>query len=315
MDPKGKARGAALTRAQFLRLCAATPAACLPTWREGAMAAEPMITRPIPSSGEALPVVGVGTYRTFDVGGNEAAREPLKDVLRALFDAGGSVIDSSPMYGSAESVAGDVLAGIGMRSRAFVATKVWVEGRRRGIAQMRESMRRLRTDTIDLMQVHNLVDWRTQLSTIRAWKEEGTIRYSGITHYTPGAFDRLAAVIEAEPVDFVQLPYSIVVRDAEDGLLSLAAEKGVAVIVNRPYEGGDLFRKVRNRPLPGWAAEFDCASWGQFFLKYLLGHPAVTCVIPGTGKVRHMLDNVAAGKGRLPEAKARARMAALVDDL
>lgn len=274
-----------------------------------------MITRPIPSSGEALPAVGIGTYRAFDVGDGEAARAPLADCLQALVAAGGSVIDSSPMYGTAESVTGDALADIGLREKAFVATKVWTDGRRRGIAQMRESMRRLRTGTIDLMQVHNLVDWRTQLATIRAWKEEGTVRYSGITHYTPGAFDRLASVIRSEPVDFVQLPCSIVVRDAEEALLPFAADKGVAVIVNRPYEGGGLMRRVRDRPLPGWASELDCTSWGQLFLKYLLGHPAVTCVIPGTGSPAHLRDNLAAGRGRLPDAIQRARMVALVEDL
>lgn len=315
MTRNKRGEGARMSRGRFLRLCAAAAAAGLAPRLDSAMAAEPMRARPIPSSGEALPVVGVGTYRTFDVGSSDAAQEPLREVLRLLFEAGGSVIDSSPMYGSAESVAGDVLAALGMREKAFIATKVWTEGRRQGIAQMRESMRRLRSGTIDLMQVHNLVDWRTQLATIRAWKEEGTVRYSGITHYTPGAFDRLAGVIESGPVDCVQLPYSIVVRDAEQRMLPLAADKGVAVIVNRPYEGGDLFRKTRGRPLPGWAAELDCASWGQFFLKYLLGHPAVTCVIPGTGKASHLLDNVAAGRGRLPDAALRARMVALVEEL
>ena len=307
--------GPGVTRGQFLRFCAAAGAAALVPRPHVAMAAEKMTTRPIPSSGEALPVVGVGTWRTFDVGDSEAAREPLKEVLRLLLEAGGAVIDSSPMYGRAEGVAGGALAALGLRDRAFIATKVWIEGRQRGIAQMRDSMRKLRSETIDLMQVHNLVDWRTQLSTIRAWKEQGTIRYSGITHYTPGAFDRLAGIIESEPVDFVQLPYSIVVREAEARMLPLAAERGVAVIVNRPYEGGDLFRKTRGRALPDWAAEIDCASWGQFFLKYLLGHPAVTCVIPGTGRVDHLLDNVAAGRGRLPDAAMRARMAALVAEL
>lgn len=302
---------APLTRIQFMKLCAA--AIALPWSR--AIAAEPMTMRPIPSTGEKLPVVGIGTYRTFDVGGNIAAREPLGEVLRLLFEAGGSVIDSSPMYGSAETVTGDVLEAIGMRANAFVATKVWTDGRQRGITQMRESLRRLRTDRIDLMQVHNLVDWRTQMATMRAWKDAGTFRYLGITHYTPGAFERLMDVMDREPLDFVQLPYSIVVREAEDRILSFAAEKGVGVIVNRPYEGGELFRKVRGRPVPDWAAAFDCASWGQFFLKYLLGHPAVTCVIPGTGKVTHLLDNVAAGRGRLPDAKERSRMVALVESL
>ncbi len=272
-------------------------------------------TRPIPSTGEALPVIGVGTYNTFDTGNVMTAREPLRQVLRDLFAAGGSMIDSSPMYGTAESVTGDVLADIGMRDKAFVATKVWIEGRDRGISQMRDSMKKLRVDVMDLMQVHNLVDWRTQLATVRAWKAEGLIRYDGITHYTPRAFRECERVIVAEKPQFVQIPYSIAVRDAEDRILDVCADSGAAVIVNRPVDGGNLFRAVRGKPLPDWAAEFDCTSWGQFFLKYLLGHPAVTVLIPGTADPAHMRDNIAAGGGRMPDAKARARMAALVDGL
>ncbi len=274
-----------------------------------------MRTRPIPSSGEALPVVGLGTYDVFNVGTFHAARAPLGEVLRILFDCGGTVVDSSPMYGRAEGVAGDLLAASDQTGPAFIATKVWTEGRARGIAQMRESLRLFHAETLALMQIHNLVDWRTQLATLRDWKAAGTIRYIGITHYTPSAFGQLQDVIEAERPDFVQLPYSIVVRDAERRLLDVAAANDVAVLVNRPLEGGGLFRKTRGRKLPGWAADFDCQSWGQFFLKYLLGHPAVTCVIPGTAKPGHMLDNVGAGQGRLPDARLRARMAALVDDL
>ena len=274
-----------------------------------------MLTRLIPSTGEAMPAIGVGTYDTFDTGPDKAAREPLRQVLRELFAAGGAMIDSSPMYGSAEEVTGDLLADIGMREAAFVATKVWIEGRERGIAQMRASMAKLRCEAIDLMQVHNLVDWRTQLATVRAWKAEGLIRHDGITHYTPRAFRELERAIAAEKPQFVQLPYSIAVRDAEDRILDVCADNGAAVIVNRPVDGGGLFRAVRGRALPDWAAEFDCASWGQFFLKYLLGHPAVTCLIPGTSDPAHARDNVAAGRGRLPDAGMRARMAALVDGL
>ncbi len=270
-----------------------------------------MTTRPIPKSGERLPVVGLGTWQTFDVGNGAEAREPLAEVLRLLFAHGGSVVDSSPMYGRAEGVVGDLLAGLGARDKAFIATKVWTQGRRGGIRQMERSMELFRTATIDLMQIHNLVDWRTHLKTLRAWKEEGRIRHIGITHYTPHAFGELMAVIEAEPVDFVQLPYSIAVREAEDRLLGLAAAKGVAVLVNRPYDGGDLFAQVRGRTLPPWAADFDCASWGQFFLKFILGHPAVTCVIPGTAKPRHIADNAAAGKGRVPDENQRRKMAEL----
>jgi len=304
-----------LNRVEFLKLCGAGLTAAAAGFPGTAWGRERMTTRTIPSSGEALPVVGVGTWQTFDVGDVAEERAPLAEVLRLLFEAGGTVIDSSPMYGRSEGVVGDLLRDAGSRDKAFLATKVWTEGRHQGIAQMEDSLRLFRTETIDLMQVHNLVDWRTQLSTVNAWKERGKVRYSGITHYTPGAFSRLEAVIKAEKIDFVQLPFSIGVREAEESLLPLCADKGVAVIVNRPYEGGGLFRKVRGKDLPGWAVEFDCESWGQFFLKYILGHPAVTCAIPGTARIRHLQDNVAAGSGRLPDAATRQRMVRLIEDL
>lgn len=303
-----------LTRGEFLcALLGGAAALVLPAPSRANPA--PMTTRPIPKSGEQLPVVGLGTWQTFDVGAAAGARDPLAEVLRLLFANGGRVVDSSPMYGRAEGVVGDLLAALGARDKAFIATKVWTRGRRSGIRQMERSMELLRAATIDLMQIHNLVDWRTHLKTLRAWKEAGRIRYLGVTHYTPHAFDELMAVIEAEPIDFIQFPYSIAVRDAEDRLLGLAAEKGVAVLVNRPYEGGDLFGAVRGRPLPSWAADFDCASWGQFFLKFILAHPAVSAVIPGTAKPRHILDNAAAGKGRMPDENERRKMAALWQSL
>ena len=299
------------TRRRLLQLSIA--AALIPWPAKGA--SRKMSTRPIPSSGEPLPMVGVGTYRTFDVGSSAPLRASVKEVLTRLFEAGGSVIDSSPMYGTAEAVAGDMLADLDMRDKAFIATKVWTEGRRQGLAQMHDSMAKLRTDKIDLMQIHNLVDWRTQLSSMRGLQAEGKFRYLGITHYTPGAFGQLMEVMEGEKLDFLQIPYSIMVREAEDRILSFAADKGVGIIVNRPFEGGGLFGKVRGRDLPAWAAEFDCGSWAQFFLKYLLGHPAVTCVIPGTGKIDHLVDNAGAGFGRMPDQKTRIRMASLVDGL
>jgi diketogulonate reductase-like aldo/keto reductase len=306
----------AVSRARFLRLCAGgAAAALLPRMPGRAAEARRMSTRPIPSTGEAMPVVGVGTWQVFDVGPSEAERAPLREVLQLLFDAGGAMIDSSPMYGPAEGVVGDLLTEMGARDRAFLATKVWTEGHERGIAQMEQSMARFRTKAIDLMQVHNLVDWRIHLDTLAGWKAEGRVRYVGITHYTESAFDALARIMASEKIDFVQLPYSIGVRGAEDRLLPLAAERGIAVIVNRPYEGGGLFRAVRGRDLPEWAAEFECASWGQFFLKYILAHPAVTCVIPGTGKVAHLRDNVAAGTGRLPDSRQRQKMIRYISDL
>ncbi len=300
--------GRPLTRAAFLRLLAGagTVLAC-PAAASGATLAA-MATRPIPKSDEALPVVGLGTWQTFDIGAGEAARAQRREVLRLLLEAGGKVIDSSPMYGRSEGVVGDLLAEMGAHDRAFLATKVWTRGREEGIRQMERSLVRFRAERIDLMQIHNLVDWKTHLKTLREWKAEGRIRYIGITHYTTSALDSLAEIIEREPIDFVQLAYSLNVRAAEERVLPLAADKGVAVLVNRPYEAGSLFRRVRGRDLPGWAAEIDCVSWGQVFLKYILSNPAVTCVIPGTSKPKHMADNAGAGRGRLPDAAERQRI-------
>jgi diketogulonate reductase-like aldo/keto reductase len=272
-----------------------------------------MITRPIPKSGELLPVIGLGTWQTFDVGNDAAALENLGAVLRLLFDGGGKVIDSSPMYGRAEAVVGDLLEKMHARERAFLATKVWTSGREAGIAQMRRSAELLKTHVIDLMQIHNLVDWRTQLATLRRMKEAGQVRYVGITHYTPSAFGDLAAIIEREEIDFVQLPYSIDLRDAEKRMLPLAAERRVAVMVNRPFGGGGLFRQVRGKSLPSWAVELGCASWAQFFLKYIVSHPAATCVIPATAEPAHLSDDLKAGYGRMPDAAERRRLAEFWD--
>ncbi len=268
-----------------------------------------MLTRPIPSTAEPLPVVGIGTWQTFDVGADRAALDQRREVLSILLEAGGKVIDSSPMYGRAEAVVGGLLSDMKAHGKAFLATKVWTSGEAAGIAQMQASLAKLQAPAIDLMQVHNLVDWRTHLKTLRAWKERGTFRYIGITHYTEPALEELAAVVRAERIDFVQLGYAIDERAAETRLLPLCAERGVAVIVNQPFGSGSLFRQARGRALPEWAAEIDCASWAQFFLKFILGHPAVTCVIPGTARPEHMRDNVAAGFGRLPDAGQRERMA------
>jgi aryl-alcohol dehydrogenase-like predicted oxidoreductase len=303
-------------RREALRLVAAAGVASFAAAPAPAAGAEPMATRPIPSTGEALPVVGIGTWQTFDVGASKADRARLTEVLRLFFDAGGKMVDSSPMYGRAEEVSGDLIAALAARDRAFLATKVWTQGREAGIAQMRDSMRLMRAGpTIDLIQVHNLVDWRTHLATLRAWKDAGTVRYVGVTHYTESAFDDLARIMRDETLDFVQLPYSVGVRGAENRLLPLAAERGVAVIVNRPFEGGGLFGAARRRPLPDVAAELDCTSWAQLFLKFILAHPAVTCVIPGTGKVEHLVDNVAAGHGRLPDSAQRRRLLRAVEAL
>jgi diketogulonate reductase-like aldo/keto reductase len=215
------------------------------------------------------------------------------------------------MYGRAESVAGDLLAQGGYQSRAFVATKVWTTGRNAGITQMKTSMQRLRDERVELMQIHNLVDWRTQLKTLRAWKEEGRIRYIGITHYTESAYPELEAILRAKPLDFVQFNYSIAERAAEDRLLPLAQDRGVAVLVNQPFGGGRLLRTLASRPLPPWAPEIQCNSWAQLLLKFVVGHSAVTCAIPGTGRPQHMSDNCAAGLGVLPDQAQRRRIAAL----
>lgn len=298
-----------LTRAAFLGL---TGAAALGAGQSVAQTAPGarMHQRKIPSNGEMLPVVGCGTWRTFDVGSKPADRAPLAEVLRILFEAGGSVIDTSPMYGSAEAVVGDLLAATGTRDKAFIATKVWTSGRDGGIAQMQQSMRLLKTGRIDLMQIHNLVDWRAHLPTLRAWKAEGRIRLLGVTHYTQSAHDELEAVLRAEKWDFVQLNYALDDRAVEARLLPLAAERGTAVLVNQPFGGGGLLRKLLGRKLPDWAGDIGCTSWAQILLKFLLANPAVTCVIPGTGKPEHMKDNVQAGLGIYPDAALLKRMAA-----
>ena len=300
-----------MNRRQLLQLAAGSASSwCLSGLVPATGATPSMHTRPIPSTREALPVVGCGTWRTFDVGAGAAERAPLRDVLRILFDNGGSVIDSSPMYGPAEGVVGDLLTEMNARERAFIATKVWTSGRNAGVEQMRNSMRLLHAPRIDLMQVHNLVDWRTQIATLRAWKTEGRIRYLGITHYTPSAYRELEAVMRSERPDFVQLDYSIADRDAEDRLLPAAQELGVAAIVNQPFGGGGLLRSLLARPVPSWAAEIECTTWAQVLLKFVLANPAVTCVIPGTGRPEHMSDNVRAGFGAYPDADLRTRMIA-----
>jgi diketogulonate reductase-like aldo/keto reductase len=274
-----------------------------------------MLQRQIPKTGELLPAIGLGTYRTFDVGASSADRAPLVEVLRLFVQAGGTVIDSSPMYGRAEGVVGDLAAELGIAQSLFLATKVWTTGRDTGVRQMEDSFRLLRTNRIDLMQVHNLLDLATHARTLREWKASGKIRYLGITHYHVGAYQVLEQLLRSGDYDFVQLNYSIRERAAEETILPLAAERGVAVIVNRPFAQGDLFSRVRNTPLPSWAADFDCATWAQFFLKYALANPAVTCVIPATSKPKHLVDNMAAGSGRLPDEATRRRMVQFVESV
>jgi diketogulonate reductase-like aldo/keto reductase len=267
-----------------------------------------MHTRMIPSSGEPLPVIGCGTWKGFDVGGGKNERAPLAGVLQTLFAHGGSVVDSSPMYGRAEGVAGDLLTAGNWHEKAFVATKVWTSGRDAGIAQLRRSMQLLQRETIDLMQVHNLLDWLTHLATLRAWKKEGRFRYIGVTHYTSGAYRELESVLRAETLDFIQLNYSLDDREAETRLLPLAADRGVAVIVNLPFGAGSLLRKLRAKKLPGWAAELGCTTWAQVLLKFVLSNPSVTCAIPGTVSPEHMAENCLAGAGAFLDAEQREKL-------
>jgi diketogulonate reductase-like aldo/keto reductase len=302
-----------ISRRRVLRL--ALGSAALVFTGGDSMAAASVMRRRLPGGEESLPIIGLGTWRTFDVSASPSAREPLKEVLRAFVRLGGRVVDSSPMYGKSESVVGDLAAELGLQKQLFLATKVWTSGRDAGIRQMEESFRRLRAQRVDLMQVHNLVDWRTHLATLRRWKEQGKIRYIGVTHYSAGAYDQLARVLDGEEMDFVQLNYSIAERDAERRLLPLAAEKRIGVLVNRPFAEGGLFSKVRGKPLPPWATEIGCASWAQFLLKFVVSHPAVTCAIPATSKVQHLTDNMQAGMEPLADAAMRERMARYVAEL
>jgi diketogulonate reductase-like aldo/keto reductase len=267
-----------------------------------------MLMRAIPSSGEKLPVIGLGTWQTFDVDLRPDTGEQLQDVLSRFAKLGGRVIDSSPMYGHSEQVIGELSAKLGLRDKFFLATKVWTRGKQAGIASMERSMERLQTKRIDLMQVHNLVDTGTQLATMREWKEQGRIRYLGITQSNTNAHPEVEKILQSEKLDFVQINYSIMEREAEQRILPLAQDRGVAVLANRPFGGGDLFSRVRAKPLPDWAAEFDCRSWAQFFLKWIIAHGAITCAIPATNNAKHLDDNMQGGIGRLPDAKLRQRM-------
>ncbi len=272
--------------------------------------------RAISSTGEELPVIGLGTWQTFDVGGGAAARAPLRTVLQDFAAAGAKVVDSSPMYGRSEQVVGDLVRDLDLRSRLFIATKVWIRGRQAGINQMEQSMRLLRVDRLDLMQVHNLLDARIHLDTLRGWKADGRVRYIGVTHYTSQGAAEIADLLANErDVDFVQINYSVTEREAERRLFPLTRDRGIAVLVNRPL-GGDskrLLERLRDRPLPEWAKEIDCTSWPQIMLKFVVSHPAVTCAIPATRNPHHLRDNLQAGTGRLPDGKIRERIAAAIE--
>ncbi len=305
-----------ITRREAARLIGGTAAGLLlpigGSHAQVARESSTMLTRPIPSSGEKLPVIGLGTWQTFDVDLRPDTGTQLQDVLSQFAKLGGRVIDSSPMYGRSEQVIGELSAKLGLRDKFFLATKVWTRGKAAGIESMERSMHRLQTKRIDLMQVHNLVDIATQLATMREWKAQERIRYLGITHSNTNAHPEVEKVLQTEKLDFVQINYSIMERDAEQRILPLARDRGVAVLANRPFGGGDLFSNVRSKQLPEWAAEFDCRSWAQFFLKWIVAHTAVTCAIPATNNPEHLQDNVQGGLERLPDAKMRQRMVDLV---
>jgi diketogulonate reductase-like aldo/keto reductase len=300
-----------LRRRQILQL-----AATLPLLDAGIARAQPPAqstsssanTRPVPSSGERLPVIGMGTSQTFDEPASPETLAQLGAVLEAFFAAGGTVIDSSPMYGEAESRVGDILRTLSARPPVFAATKVWTTGREEGIAQMQTSAERMAVERFDLIAIHNLQDWRTHLATLKAWKAEGKVRYIGITTSHGRNHEELLAIMRREPLDFVQFSYNMEDRVAEQALLPLAQERGIATMINRPFQRGSLFAKTRDQALPAVAAELGCSSWGQFFLKWILGHEAVTSLIPATSKVHHMQDNMQANFGPLPDSRQRAEM-------
>ena len=278
-------------------------------------AAKDALARRIPKTGESIPAIGLGTWQVFDVAADATETAQARETLKTFVDLGGRVVDSSPMYGSSESVAGRLAAELGAKARLFVATKVWTSGREAGIRQMDDSMRKLRVERLDLMQVHNLVDVQTHLATLRDWKKTGRVRYLGVTHYHSGAHADLEKIIRPGDVDFVQVNYSLAEPEADRRLLAAAAHSRTAVIVNRPFAEGSMFRRIRDKALPEWAREVGCASWAQYFLKWILAHPAVTCAIPGTRNPKHVADNLGAARGPLPDEATRRRMASYFDSL
>jgi len=298
-----------LSRRSLLNYAGALGALALSGRAGRAIAADPaVLQRPIPSTGTPIPVVGMGSWITFNVGGDEALRAQRMEVLKTFFAAGGVLVDSSPMYGTSEDVIGWCLSRLQEKPALFSATKVWTILQRLGVRQMQASQRLWGVERFDLMQIHNMLDWETHLETLKTWKSEGRLRHIGITTSHGRRHGDFAKAMEKEPFDCVQFTYNIADREVEKRLLPLAAERRMAVIVNRPFQGGSLFDAVKGKPLPAWAGEFDCANWAQFFLKFVVSHPAVTCAIPATSSVGHMRENMGAALGRLPDAEQRQRM-------
>lgn len=312
-------KGEAFTRRHAVKLiCISTAGVLLPNGvSRGKLASgsSTMLTRAIPSSGEKLPVIGLGSWHTFDVGPSSPQLKPLGEVLSLFVKHGGKVIDSSPMYGRGEGVIGDLAGKLHVRDSLFIATKVWTMGKDAGIEMMERSLERFQTKKIDLIQVHNLVDVETQMGSLREWKVKGRIRYTGITHSQARGFYEVERVMRSQKPDFVQINYSLIEPEAAQRILPLAQELRMAVIINRPFGAGGLFQRVAGKPLPAWAAEFDCRSWAQFFLKWVVGHPAVTCTIPATDNPQHLEDNMQGGIGRLPDPKTRQRMVSFISSI
>ncbi len=304
----------AMQRRDLLKIAGMTATAgLLPAWATADNSTR--IQRAIPGTNEYLPVIGFGSASNLAGMNDPETKDRLQAVMQAFFDRGGHLIDSSPMYGDAESAIGELLKGVKNNQHLFAATKVWTDGREAGIEQMQQSFARMGVKKMDLMQIHNLRDWKTQLATLREWKEQGKIRYLGITTSHGRDHAELQRIMQVEPLDFVQFSYSMGEREAEQRLLPMAADKGIATLINRPFQRGELFKRVSNKELPEWAAEFNCSSWGQFFLKFVVSHPAVTCAIPMTSKLKHMDDNMGAGYGTLPGQATRAKMVELIESL
>ncbi|MDP2644842.1 MAG: aldo/keto reductase [Desulfobacterales bacterium] len=304
-----------LSRRELMKLGLGCAAVSMLPHRLFAAQQSALILRRIPSTGEMIPAIGIGTARRYDVGASADQRLVLKEVIRLFQQMGGKLVDTAPRYGTAESVVGDLVTELGIRDSLFIATKVMQEGGEAGLAEMEESCKRFRTKMIDLIAVHNLVDVQTQLATLREWKAAGRVRYLGITASSDGRYDDFLDVMSKEKLDFIQIDYALDNRNAADKILPLAADRGMAVMINLPFGRAGLFEATKNQKLPEWAAEFDCASWAQFFLKYILSHPAVTCAIPGTAKVEYLVDNLGAARGRLPDAALRRRMEDFIDKL
>ena len=280
----------------------------LPTLSNASMLNESMLKRVIPSSGEEMPVIGLGTSRVFDIERSKNELNVREKILDIFYENGGRLIDTSPMYGMSEEIIGITAKKYIEKNRFFLATKVWTEGRENGMRQIEESFQKMRTDKISLIQVHNLLDWKTQIKTLRSLKDEGRINYIGITHYKSNAFDEMIKIMKAEKVDFAQFNYSMGEREAEQKILPFCKDNGIATLINRPFMRGRLFREVQEKKLPSWVTDYDIDSWGQFFLKYIISHDAVTNIIPATSKPKNMLDNARAGMGRMLDEKAKKRM-------